>query len=161
MWRISWTECFSVFRFLRFLKERETLRLKLAHSISEVFSSALGGGAEPIPSLSLAGARLARRTAAAAAAADESRGVMTVRSALNSRSRPLSEGRGVARRARRAGGRALRPKTRGLSCDHSLSLFFVIAVKKIYHCINQLMSDLTALMLISYFASPPPQGCSA
>lgn len=154
MWCISWTECFSVFRFLRFLKEGETLRLKLAHSISEVFSSALGGEAEPIPSLSLAGARLARRTAAA----DESRGVMTVRSALNSRSRPLSEGRGVARRA---GGRALRPKTRGLSCDHSLSLFFVIAVKKIYHRINQLMSDLTALMLISYFASLPPQGCSA
>lgn len=104
MWRISWTECFSVFCFLRFLKERETLRLKLAHSISEVFSSALAGEAEPIPPLSLAGARLARRTAAAAA--DESRGVMTVRSALNSRSRPLSEGRGVARRARRAGGRA-------------------------------------------------------
>lgn len=124
MWRISWTECFSVFRFLRFLKERETLRLKLAHSISEVFSSALGGEAEPIPSLSLAGARLARRTAAAAAA-DESRGVMTVRSALNSRSRPLSEGRGVARRAGgRGGGRALRAKTRGLSCDHSLSPFF-------------------------------------
>lgn len=153
---------FFCLSFLQFVKERETLRLKLAHSISEVFSSALAGEAEPIPSLSLSGARLARRTAAAAAAADESRGVMTVRSALNSRSRPLSEGRGVARRAGgRGGGRALRAKTRGLSCDHSLSLFFVIAVKKIYHRINQLMSDLTALMLISYFASPPPQGCSA
>lgn len=90
------------------------MRLKLAHSISEVFSSALGGEAEPIPSLSLAGARLARRTAAAAAA-DESRGVMTVRSALNSRSRPLSEGRGVARRSGgRAGGAAPQSEDPGI-----------------------------------------------